>query len=418
MKNTFALLIIALMAIGCDQSNKSDSEISNDNQITIGHIDSLKSDILGEMRKIWVHLPKKYQEGKKYPVLYLLDGDGHFHAVTGLIKQLSTNGTLVLPEMIVIAIPNTNRSRDLIPTHADVDYRTGNKLQYDSGGGSTFLDFIEDELIPYVDRTYPTTSYRTYVGHSFGGLSVIHALTTRSHLFNNYLAIDPSFWWDNMAYLETVDSLLSVHDYTNKGLFVGTANTMIGGQNYSTVEEDTLGTSAHIRSILKFAKSLEKKDNGLNFEWKYYPEESHFSVPLITEYDGLRFLFDWYEFKGMFELNRPGLYSTDEALEVVKSHYENVSQKMGYEIKPAEWLINRLGNYYMRDNNLDLAAALFDLNIANFPNSDNVYDSRGDCYLAAGDSLKALEFFRKALETGDNDYSQEKIDRISEALKK
>ena len=418
MKNAFTLLIIGFLAIGCDLKNKSDSELSKDNPISIGHIDSLKSDILGETRKIWVHLPINYQECQKYPVVYVLDGDGHFHSVTGLIKQLSTNGTFVLPEMIVIAIPNTNRSRDLIPTHADVDYRTGNKLQYDSGGGSAFLDFIEDELIPYVDRTYPTSSFRTYVGHSFGGLSVIHALTTRSHLFNNYLAIDPSFWWDNMAYLETVDSLLSVQDYTNKGLFVGMANTMGGGQNYATVEEDTLGTSAHIRSILKFSKSLEKKDNGLNFEWKYYPQEDHRSVPLITEYDGLRFLFDWYPFKAMFELGRPGLYSTNEALEVVKSHYENVSQKMGYEIKPNEGLINRLGNNNMWDKNLDLAAALFDLNIANFPTSDNVYDSRADCYLAAGDSLKALEFYRKALETGDNDYSQAKIDKLSKALKR
>ena len=60
MKNTLTLLIIALMAIGCVQSNKSDSALSNDNQITIGHIDSLKSDILGETRKIWMHLPKNY----------------------------------------------------------------------------------------------------------------------------------------------------------------------------------------------------------------------------------------------------------------------------------------------------------------------------------------------------------------------
>ncbi len=405
------------MAIGCDQANKTGSALSNDNQITIGHIDSLQSDILGETRKILVHLPVNYQEGKKYPVLYVLDGDGNFNTVTGLMKQLSTNSK-VLPEMIVIAILNTNRSRDLIPTKVDIDYRTGNKLEYDSGGGTAFLDFIEDELIPYVDSTYPTSSYRTYVGHSFGGLSVIHALTTRSHLFNNYLAIDPSFWWDNMAYMETVDTLLSVNDYSNKGLFVGIANTMIGGQDYATVEEDTLGTSTHIRSVLKFSKSLEKKDNGLNFEWKYYPEENHFSIPLITEYDGLRFLFDWYDFKVRYEILYTELFSTDEALEMVKSHYENVSQKMGYENKPDESLINRLGNRYLQDKKFDQAANLFDLNIANFPTSDNVYDSRGDCYLAVGDSLKAVEFYRKALELGDNDYSQEKIDRISKALKK
>ncbi|MFC3879571.1 alpha/beta hydrolase-fold protein [Algoriphagus namhaensis] len=417
MKKTFILFVVVLTAFGCDQANETGPILSNDNQITIGHIDSLQSDILGETRKIWVHLPNKYQEGKKYPVIYLLDGGGNFNTVTGLMKQLSIN-SMVLPEMIVIAILNTNRSRDLIPTKVDIDYRTGNKLEYDSGGGTAFLDFIEDELIPYVDSTYPTSSYRTYVGHSFGGLSVIHALTTRSHLFNNYLAIDPSFWWDNMAYLETVDSLLSVKDYSNKGLFVGIANTMIGGQDYATVEEDTLGTSAHIRSVLKFSKSLEKKDNGLNFEWKYYPEENHFSVPLITEYDGLRFLFDWYDFKLRYEILYTELFSTDESLEMVKSHYENVSQKMGYENKPDESLINRLGVRYLQDKKFDQAATLFDLNIANFPNSNNVYDSRGDCYLAAGDSLKAVEFYRKALETGDNDYSQGKIDRISKALEK
>ena len=403
------------MAIGCVQSNKSDSALSNDNQITIGHIDSLKSDILGETRKIWMHLPKNYEDGKKYPVLYLLDGPGHFHSVTGLIKELSTNGTRALPEMIVIAIANTNRSRDLIPTYAEVDYRTGNSLQYDSGGGNAFLDFIEDELIPYVDSTYPTTSYRTYVGHSFGGLSVINALTTKSHLFDNYVAIDASLWWDNMAYLKTVDSLLSFNDYTNKGLFLGIANTMSKGQTISNVEEDTSAISTLIRAQLKFARSLEKKDNGLNFEWNYYPNDNHFSVPLISIYDGLRFLFDWYRFKSMDDLYWG---PNDESLELLKSHYENISQKMGYENKPHEALINGLGNRFLRDKKIELAAACFDLNIANFPNSDNVYDSRGDLYLATGDSLKALEFYKKALETGDNNYTQPKIDRISKALKK
>lgn len=190
---------------------------------------------------------------------------------------------------------------------------------------------------------------------------------------------------------------------------------MIGGQNISNVEEDTTASSTIIRAQLKFAKSLEKMDNGLNFEWKYYQNDNHASVPLITTYDGLRFLFDWYRFKSREEL----IWNfNDESLKVVTSHYDNVSKKMGYEIKPDEALINGLGNRYMRDKKLDLAAVLFDLNIANFPNSNNVYDSRGDCYLAAGDSLKALEFYRKALETGDNNYTQPKIDKISKALKK
>ena len=80
MKNTFIFLVVALLVIGCDQTNKTDSEVNNDNQITIGQIDSIKSDILGETRNSWVHLRINHQEGKKYPVLYLLDGPGHVYA--------------------------------------------------------------------------------------------------------------------------------------------------------------------------------------------------------------------------------------------------------------------------------------------------------------------------------------------------
>ena len=68
-------------------------------------------------------LPSPLEPGVKYPVLYLLDGDAHFHSVTGLLQILGTgiNGTFVLPEMIVVAIPNTNRTRDMTPTHTDRD---------------------------------------------------------------------------------------------------------------------------------------------------------------------------------------------------------------------------------------------------------------------------------------------------------
>jgi len=64
-------------------------------------------------------------------------------------------------------------------------------------GGNKFLDFMEDELIPRIEKAYPASSYRTFVNHSFVGLSVINALINRQHLFNYYVAIDPSLWWDN-----------------------------------------------------------------------------------------------------------------------------------------------------------------------------------------------------------------------------
>ena len=97
-----------------------------DNKIVIGKIDSVYSKILNEQRKIWIYTPDMTSglrdSSRRYPVLYLLDGDAHFASVTGLVQQLSqVNGNTVYPEMIIVAIPNTDRTRDLTPTHITSD---------------------------------------------------------------------------------------------------------------------------------------------------------------------------------------------------------------------------------------------------------------------------------------------------------
>src|SRR3954471_19240522 len=114
--------------------------------ITIGRIDSVWSPTLKENRNYIVYTPPGYAQSpylpRAYPVLYLLDGDAHFHSVTGLLQFLGTgiNGTYVVPEMIVVAIPNTNRTRDLTPTNSalapDGKPQPGFKT---SGGGPKFL---------------------------------------------------------------------------------------------------------------------------------------------------------------------------------------------------------------------------------------------------------------------------------------
>ena len=93
------------------------AQSQNDNKIVIGKIDSVYSKTLGEQRKIWVYTPDMTSgsNNQHWPVVYLLDGDGHFASVVGMIQQMSqVNGNNVYPEMIVVAIPNTDRTRDLI----------------------------------------------------------------------------------------------------------------------------------------------------------------------------------------------------------------------------------------------------------------------------------------------------------------
>jgi len=414
MKHYLLLLLTLFTLINCQNKEKEVVSIQPDNQIVFGEIDSIYSEVLDESRKVWVHLPAGASDDTfsktKYPVLYLLDGTGHFYSVTGMIKQLSTtNGNTVVPEMIIVAITNTDRMRDLTPTAIDENW----------GGGEKFTDFIEKELIPYIDKNYPTSSYRTYVGHSLGGLMVINTLFTRPELFDNYIAIDPSLSWDDQVVLNKATAAFPEIKFDNKSLYLGVANTMAAGMNIEDVVNDTTGSTLHIRSILEFAKVAgSPENNSLAFEWKYYENDTHGSVPLITEYDAMRFLFSWYDFKGLDRFFDPDIkVAPKDFKNTVATHYKMVSDRFGYEVLPNEGLINSLGYGFMNPDKFDLSYAALQMNIENYPKSSNVYDSMGDYYLATKDSVKALELFTKALQVGPNTSSQEKIDMLNKSLK-
>ena len=429
MKYYTYLLLLTLCLVSCKEKSAETTTITpttkptTNKDIVIGSIDSLYSNILDEPRNIRVHLPKSMRrlssEKTKYPVLYVLDAKINFDAVIGMINQLNVSGVMIIPEMIVVGIDNTNRTRDLLPTHVDIDVRTGDSIPFASGGNDKFLNFIEEELIPHIEKKYPAASHRTFIGHSFGGLSVINALITKPHLFSNYVAIDPSLWWDDMNYLKTADSTLTHNTYKNKSLFVSVANHFEKGMPLEQIKNDTTAATAHMRSMLQFVTAMDKNNNGLDFKWNYYTQYNHSTVPAVSTYDALISLFGWYELSAINEIF-DGHRKTDATAmtQLLTSHYTKVTERLGYEFLPPEILTEDLAYGFMYQGELETAADLFDLNLKNYPNSSIAHDSRGDCYLAQNDSIKALETFNKALTVGTNQYSQKKIDMLNERLKK
>jgi predicted alpha/beta superfamily hydrolase len=353
--------------------------------VTVGVVDSVWSPTLKENRRYLVYTPPSYSDTtyqpRRYPVLYLLDGDAHFHSVTGLVQILSTgvNGTFVLPEMIVIAIPNTNRTRDMTPTHTDRD--PNGKPQpglATSGGMANFLTFIESELIPRVEQTYRTAPYRVFVGHSLGGITTINALYTKPTTFNAYVAIDPSLWWDNRVLLKQAREKFSRPGLAGRTLFVGQANTIQPG--------DT-SVNVHYNSIVQFNSIVETfNTSGLRYAYKFYPNDSHGSVPMIAEYDALRFIFDAYDVSLAQAIERP---------EYVTEHFARASSALGYKIEPPEAMVDLLGRIALgRDTTA--ALKLLEMNASLYSNSANVYSTLGDFWLAKKDTVKALGYFEKA----------------------
>ena len=394
---------------------------TQNNQIIIGSIDSIHSKILNEQREVWVYVPSSpsdtvfFKQSYRYPVIYLLDGEWNFSSVASMIQKLSiVNLNTICPEMIVVGIPNTVRERDLTPTHMDSWLpELDSSFCKNSGGGEKFISFIEKELMPHIDSLYPTAPYRTFIGTSIGGLTVINTLIHHTHLFNAYVAIEPSMWWDNQKLLKEAKTILTTNTYSGVSLFLGIANSlMIEGVDTIKVKEDTTNfiDVVHMRSLFELRDYLNNnKQNQLNFSWRYYNNDDHGSVSLIAEYDALRFIFNYYPLK----LSYNDRTNVNQALiSKIENHFENVSKQMGYKVKPEEFLVYCLGCVALNSKHFDEAIYLFKLNVSNYPDSWVVYDAMGDYYAAKGDKASAIDNYKKALSIKEVPDTRQKLEKL------
>jgi predicted alpha/beta superfamily hydrolase len=376
------------------------------NRFTTGFSEKISSKILGEDREILIHIPKsnggsKIKDRGQYPVIYLLDGDENFNSVVSITEHMEE--TSLCPPMIVVGIVHTNRLSDLT-TGFDNEYKGA------VSNGEKFMSFVEKELIPHIDSTYPTTTYKTFIGHSVGGLTVMNTLVNKPDLFNSYVSLDGALWWNEAKVVKEAKTKLATNNYKGKTLYLAMANRLERGVDTSSVQHDTTGTTSLIRSNLSFIKELQKANkNQMRYRYKFYEDDNHPSIRLIGEYDALRYIFNFYRLRIYdSEIKNPN-FNLDSLL---VTHFNNVSKQMGYIVKPNESLVNSLGYQMIATKQFKKAEALFKLNIANYPSNGNSYDSIGDLYLAMGDKTKAIASFKKALTLSQIPESKAKLEKL------
>ncbi len=361
------------------------------NPFISGFEKTMPSITLGSQRTVWIHIPNSNggndNTGKgRYPVIYLLDGDANFNHIVSITEFMSNAG--LCPPMIVVGVLHPARMTDLT-------FGTDKETPGVVGKGENFMRYMEKELMPYIENNYPTASYKIFIGHSVGGLTVVNTLIHHPYLFNAYVSLDGALWWNNQQIVKEAKTTLANTNYKGKTLFMALANRMERGMDTLAVQKDTTEGTELIRSNLEFIKDIFKnKTNQLRFQHKYYENDDHSSVRLIGEYDALRFIFDYFKLKIYnSELDDPN-FKLDSLL---VTHYNTISEQIGYLIKPDESQVNSLGYYMLNQKQFVKAEALFKLNIANYPETANCYDGLGDLYLAKGEKLKAIESFKKTL---------------------
>lgn len=194
--------------------------------VPIGESHRIHSSQVNEDREYKVYLPDSYKwaQDKRYPVLYILDGEFHFFHTAASVDFLSGQGEI--PEMIVVAIASTVRVRDFTPTDWSSHWVGG-------GGASKFLAFLSKELIPEIDRRYRTQDFRVLSGHSAGGQFVLYCLTSDPTLFQAYVALSPSLEGDDELPLRSLESYFLSAQTLKTFVYVGRgddyAGTSFGG---------------------------------------------------------------------------------------------------------------------------------------------------------------------------------------------
>jgi hypothetical protein len=364
---------------------------------------TIKSEVLGEERVILVRTPPGYEHGDaRFPVLYMTDGDAHLLHTSGTIGFLARNGRM--PEMIVVGITNTDRTRDLTPTRSNLKTPEGELQAPTSGGGDKFLKFIQTELIPRIEKQYRVEPYRVLAGHSLGGLFALHAMVSRPELFNAYIAVSPSTQWDDFYIVKRVEAFLKARKSLNRTLFVSLGN-----------EPGNIGVGFEkLKAVLA---GQQVKD----FMWDsaHLEDEDHGSVVLRSHYAGLRKVFDGWQLP-----RDPGTGRFAGGLQELDEHYKKLSARLGYPIVAPEPLVNVFGYQLMTSGKVQDAIAVFKLNVERYPRSANVYDSLAEAYERAGQLDLAQTLSAKAVavarETADPNLNalQQRHDHFAGLLKK
>jgi predicted alpha/beta superfamily hydrolase len=351
--------------------------------LTLGTKHSLRSAILDEERGFRLYLPPGYESSsERYPVLYLLDGDAHFHHSTGIVQFLA--GNQHIPQMIVVGVSNTARTRDLTPeVHGNfpVPGNTSGRSIAESyptaGGADRFLRFLEEELAPYIEARYRTRPYRVLVGHSFGGLFALHALMNRPESFHAYIAISPSLWWNDGELVRGAVKSLERLPAQERFLYMTMGNEGEGMLN----------------PIQQLARTLEQaRPERLVWRYSFLENDHHGSTPHRSLYDGLEAAFA--DLRMTEELLRSG------DLARVEANHARMSKRLGYEVRPSEDFINVMGYRLLGSGRVEDAITVFRRNVEWYKDSANVHDSLGEALEAAGRLDEALACYQRALQRG------------------
>jgi tetratricopeptide (TPR) repeat protein len=244
----------------------------------------------------------------------------------------------------------------------------------------------------------------------------MHVLIHYPDLFDNYIAIDPSLDWDNRQLLSEAKEILPFVDYSNKSLFIslnGQLHMQKPEMTIANVMKDSTDFTSFSRANLAFSDLIkEHADNGLAYEWKFYPRDLHGTIPFPSMMDGLISVFEWFQMEDVHKFNNPES-TINELRSLMQYRANKLEEHFGNVVPPyPDFLLNVLGYMSMDIGQMAKAKMFFEFVIEFYPDSANAYDSMADYYERNGDFVSALANIQKAYNIKQEDYYKERIEML------
>lgn len=332
---------------------------------------TVRSEILEEERRIYLHLPDDYYHSdRSYPLLLTLDGEWLFDVARANARfygQFQAIGCAI-PEMIVVGIENLDRDPNYVPT---VDPNVDKPMFPTAGEADQFLRFLRDELLPLLERDYRVSTSRTIAGWSFGGLCALHSAVAMPELFDTYLCISPAIWWDDDLVVKQFDGLA----------FDPPKRVVI-----------TLGTEEEGGWVYTSTKRLlsnldEKPIEGLDVTYLEFEGEGHsWSIPDALN-KGLRALFPNYDIE----------VDEETTLADIEKHYSALSESWGFDVVPPSSVLMSLALKYREAENLEEGIRVLDWYLERNLNKSLIHAYKGIFLKGLGRREPALAALQQAL---------------------
>jgi len=347
-------------------------------------------------RKIYVQLPMDYGKvNKRYPIILLFDAQDQslYNYTSSVVDRLTWTNDI--PEAILVGVVQNDRSKEL-----NFERNENSSLQ--------FLDFIKNDLLGYLNKSYSLNGYYMLIGHSLGGQFVTNAMLTYPEIFKSAISISGALNYPNQDNVIKSKILSKIDDY-----LANTPDDKFKHQKYyfSSGDDGYQESGFKLGAMLVDSSLKDNKPNLKAWHFELLKGFNHMTTPLVSIPAGLLFVFQDWHFSDSLAMDVL-LYNKKDPLDVLQGKKEKIAKSYGNEIELPYNSYAQFASYYLSKGEINKAELLLNRLIKLYPHDDETYSLMAEVAIKRGKFEDAIDYYKKAQSKSSKDKYAEKINSL------